>query len=309
MLCGSISRRPVVRLIQITVERHNIETQMPPRISAICCLLLQTLWYKIPQGSEKILGRCNSRSGKQFQIGKGNIESNSLWAIKICTTSGTVDRTLGCRRGNCRFQPGFHLLMPDHSRLLRHEAPAAEDDEVWNASHVEPARYFRIAFSVKLYYDSSSSHIRRRTRNFRSRHPARSAPRSPEIHKHRNMGILNDFREGLRINFQRFVHRLQRSLAGATPSGIGEMCRRNTVHASTSFAGSNYWHTHRMLARHVSLAWEPVRDNLPTRCYCNAQGLPIPLKSYNNVSLVMQYDGRKRIPANVAAISDFGPAV
>jgi hypothetical protein len=94
-------------------------------------------------GIRKILGRCNSWSGKQLQIGKGNIESNSPWARKISTTSGTndVDRKLGCRRGNSRFQPGFHLLMPDHSRLLRHEAPAAEDDEVWNASHVEPARY------------------------------------------------------------------------------------------------------------------------------------------------------------------------
>jgi hypothetical protein len=40
---------------------------MPPRISAICCLLLQSLWYKIPQGSERFLADVTVGVGSSFR--------------------------------------------------------------------------------------------------------------------------------------------------------------------------------------------------------------------------------------------------
>src|SRR6267154_2909571 len=99
-----------------------------------------------------------------------------------------------------RFQPGFHLIVADQSRLLRYRMTLAENNEVWNASHVESCRHFWIAFRINLHDHCSSGHICGRTLNFRRRHSAWSTPGSPEIHQHGDPGVLNNFVEYLRIN-------------------------------------------------------------------------------------------------------------
>jgi hypothetical protein len=88
------------------------------------------------------------------------------------------------------------------ARLLHHGSPSAEDNQVWDATHVEPSRQFRIAFRVDLYDDRLPGHIGSRARHLRCRHPAGSAPFSPKVREHRNTGILDDFVERFTINFQ-----------------------------------------------------------------------------------------------------------
>jgi hypothetical protein len=65
---------PVVRLIQITVERHNTETQMPPRISAICCLLLQT------DSLKRVLATI-CQTEKALRLGRRNSYGNCLASL------------------------------------------------------------------------------------------------------------------------------------------------------------------------------------------------------------------------------------
>ena len=82
-----------------------------------------------------------------------------------------------------------------------------KDCEVWDASHVEADRQFRIALGVNLNYDSPSGHVSGRTRDLGRCHTARPAPRGPEIHQHRDAGVRDDFVEQLGIHFERFVYR------------------------------------------------------------------------------------------------------
>jgi hypothetical protein len=91
--------------------------------------------------------------------------------------------------------------MVNCARLLHHGSPSAEDNEVWDATHVEPSRQFRIVFRVDLYDDRIASHIGSRARHLGRRHPAGSAPFSPKVREHRNTGILDNFVERFTINF------------------------------------------------------------------------------------------------------------
>jgi len=96
--------------------------------------------------------------------------------------------------------------MADCSRLLHHGTAGVEDDEVWDAAHVEARRDFRIALGIEFYNDGASGHVSGGAGNFRGRDPARPTPHRPKIHQHRDACILNDFVKDRRINFQRFIH-------------------------------------------------------------------------------------------------------
>jgi hypothetical protein len=134
--------------------------------------------------------------------------------------------------------------MVNCARLLHHELPTAEDNEVWDATHVEPSRQFRIVLRVDLYDDRLPSHIGSRARHFGRRHPAGSAPFSPKVREYRNMGILDDFVERFTINFQGLIHWRQGRFAGAAATGVSEAGRWNAVLSPTGFACSNHRHTY-----------------------------------------------------------------
>jgi hypothetical protein len=134
--------------------------------------------------------------------------------------------------------------MVNCARLLHHGSPSAEDNEVWNATHVEPSRQFRIVLRVDLYDDRLPSHIGSRARHFGRRHPAGSAPFSPKVREYRNMGILDDFVERFTINFQGLIHWRQGRFAGAAATGVSEAGRWNAVLSPTGFACSNHRHTY-----------------------------------------------------------------
>jgi hypothetical protein len=134
--------------------------------------------------------------------------------------------------------------MVNCARLLHHGSPSAEDNEVWDATHVEPSRQLWIVLRVDLYNDRFPGHIGSRARHLGRRHPAGSAPFSPKVREHRNTGILDDFVERFTINFQGFVHWRQGRFAGAAATGVSEVGRWNAVFSPTGFACSNHRHTY-----------------------------------------------------------------
>jgi hypothetical protein len=129
-------------------------------------------------------------------------------------------------------------------RLLHHGSPSAEDNEVWDATDVEPSRQFWIVLRVDLYDDCLPSHIGSCARHLRRRHPAGSAPFSPKIREHRNTSILDDFVERFTINFQGLIHRRQGRFAGAAATCVSKVGRWNAVLSPTGFACANHRHTY-----------------------------------------------------------------
>ena len=134
--------------------------------------------------------------------------------------------------------------MVNCARLLHHGSPSAEDNEVWDATHVEPSRQFRIVLRVDLYDDRLPSHIGSCARYLGRRHPAGSAPFSPKVREHRNTSILDDFVERFTINFQGLIHRRQGRFAGAAATCVSKAGRWNAVLSPTGFACSNHRHTY-----------------------------------------------------------------
>jgi hypothetical protein len=133
--------------------------------------------------------------------------------------------------------------MVNCARLL-HQSPGTEDNEVWDATHVEPSRQFWIVLRVDLYDDRLPSHIGSSARHLGRRNAAGSAPFSPKVREYRDTGILDDFVERFTVNFQRLIHLRQGRFAGAAATGVSEVGRWNAVHSPTSFACSNHRHTY-----------------------------------------------------------------
>jgi hypothetical protein len=134
--------------------------------------------------------------------------------------------------------------MINRACLLHHGSSTAEDNEVWDATHVEPSRQFWIALGVDLYDNRLPSHIGSCARHFGRRHPAGSAPFSPKIRQHRNTRILDDFVERRSVHFQGLIHWRQGRFAGAAATGVSEVNRWNAVLSPTGFACSNHRHTY-----------------------------------------------------------------
>jgi hypothetical protein len=141
-------------------------------------------------------------------------------------------------------QPILYLFMVNCARLLHHGSPSAEDNEVWDATHIEPSCQFWIVLRVDLYNDRFPGHIGSRARHLWRRHPAGAAPFSPKVREYWNTGILDDFIERFTINFQGLIHWRQGPFAGAAATGVSEVGRWNAVLSPTGFACSNHRHTY-----------------------------------------------------------------
>jgi hypothetical protein len=158
--------------------------------------------------------------------------------------------------------------MVNCARLLHHGSPSAEDNEVWDATHVEPSRQFWIVLRVDLYNDRFPGHIGSRARHLGRRHPAGSAPFSPKVREHRNTGISDDFVERFTINFQGLIHWRQGRFAGTATTGVSEAGRWNAVLSPTGFACSNH--------RHIFYNYEPAPDRRQAACLDEEVADPIP---------------------------------
>jgi hypothetical protein len=82
-----------------------------------------------------------------------------------------------------------------HAGLLRHKATTGENRKVRDAANIEASRECRIFLGIHFQHHSFARHLRRGASHFRSSHAARSAPGRPEIDKHGNGDIVNDFIE------------------------------------------------------------------------------------------------------------------
>jgi hypothetical protein len=86
-----------------------------------------------------------------------------------------------------------------------------------------------------------------------SRHPARAAPRSPEINQDWNFAVPDNFVELRGANRNRLGYRRERSFAGAALSGVGKMVRRNSVRLPARRTISNDGHGNSFLELRLSL--------------------------------------------------------
>jgi hypothetical protein len=123
--------------------------------------------------------------------------------------------------------------------LLPCDPAARQDDEVRYGLNVETRSKVRIFFRIYLQYNGLSRHISSGAGNFRSSRPARPAPLCPEIHKHRNRDILDDFIEELVVYRKRFGDGSQGRFTGAATRSPGEIPGWNPVLPSAIFAGTN----------------------------------------------------------------------
>jgi thioredoxin 2 len=71
-------------------------------------------------------------------------------------------------------------------------------------------------------------------------HPARPAPRGPEVHQHRDGGAPDDVIEVGDVHLQWRAHRRQRLQAGAAAAGAGEMTGGHAVGASAGRTGAGH---------------------------------------------------------------------
>src|SRR5438445_1411905 len=97
--------------------------------------------------------------------------------------------------------------MVHYTCLLCDWLSSMENDEVWNAAHIEPSCQCRIKLCINLHDNRSSGHVRGCACNLRRCHPAGTAPGGPEIDQHGNVCVLDNFSEQLWVNFQRLIQR------------------------------------------------------------------------------------------------------
>jgi hypothetical protein len=143
-----------------------------------------------------------------------------------------------------RFQPVFHYLVTHDSSLLAYKLPAGEDSKIWNSSNIESSRQLLVLVGVHFEDDRTSGHIGGRARNLWSRCPARPAPLSPEIDKHRHLRTLNHLVEQFIVRLHRLVNRRQRSLARAATARVRKVFGADTIFLTTLFTASNRRHSH-----------------------------------------------------------------
>jgi hypothetical protein len=95
---------------------------------------------------------------------------------------------------------------------------------------------------IDFEHDRASREFARDLGNMGSRHPARAAPRGPEINQDWNFAVPDNFVELRGANRNGFGHRGQGSFAGAALSGIGQALRRNSIRLPARWTVSDDGH-------------------------------------------------------------------
>src|ERR1700678_766997 len=109
------------------------------------------------------------------------------------------------------------------------ELAVSEHSEIRNPAHIESRRHFRRSLRIHLEHHRLASQLARHLRHLRRSHPARPAPRRPEIHQHRNPALANHLVELLCAYLDRLTHRGQRRFTRATFAHVSKMLRRNSI--------------------------------------------------------------------------------
>jgi hypothetical protein len=132
--------------------------------------------------------------------------------------------------------------MANQPRLLKHCLSFRKNNKVRDSTNIKPCRQRRMRFGIHLEHDSFSRHILRCASDLRRSRPARSAPRSPEIHQHWNRSVLHDLVEKRRVSSKWLGDRLKWLLARAAPAGTGQMVSGHAILLFAMGTRTNDWH-------------------------------------------------------------------
>src|SRR6185312_12215182 len=152
------------------------------------------------------------------------------------STDGTHLRVPGLRRREASSGPRTVRTCPLHDAGGTHRAglppdfaAAPEQRQRRNAADVVAGAEILFGFGVDLEQPHARFQLRRGLCVVRRHRPARSAPRRPEIHQHRNVVARKMFLETGPVHFQRFAFE-QRSMAAAAGRPRGDALGWHAVH-------------------------------------------------------------------------------
>ena len=147
--------------------------------------------------------------------------------------------TGGCLR---RLEPALHLLPLNETGLLKHRSPPRKHHEIWDAAYVVAGRKLGMSLCVHLQHDRFPSHGRCHPSHLGSRHPARSAPCSPEVDKNRNRRLSHYFVEKIGVRGDGTCQRRNLRFTDTTSASVSEVSRRNAIALSATLTGTGEWH-------------------------------------------------------------------
>src|ERR1700730_11266824 len=137
-------------------------------------------------------------------------------------------------------KPLVHLMVIYHAGLLCHQATTRENCKVRESANPGGSRQRRMFLGIHFQHHSFPRHLRRSAGHFRSSHAAGSTPVRPEIDKHGNGDIVDDFIEQNFVNRQGLGERRQRRFTVSATTGTGQIFCRDTVFLAAMTAGTDY---------------------------------------------------------------------
>ena len=105
----------------------------------------------------------------------------------------------------CACKPTLHGGCVYEACLLELKPTSGEHREIRNAADVVLCCKSRESFRIDFQNDCTPGEVPSGLRHVRRRHPARSAPRSPEVDQNRNLALANDLVEFLFVDFDRLA--------------------------------------------------------------------------------------------------------
>ena len=131
------------------------------------------------------------------------------------------------------FNPPPQYLTVHGARLLSHDIPSREHDEIRDTLHVVTACQSRLSFGIDLQDHDLARELLRRTLHLRGNHATGAAPRCPKIHEHGNGCVSGDVIEFVGADRQWLAEGRQIALATATMAPVRQVPGGNAVLDST----------------------------------------------------------------------------
>src|SRR5688572_701245 len=137
-------------------------------------------------------------------------------------------------------EPVHHLAEVHKTWLLVHYPAILHHDEVGNAHDVETLSQARPAFGIDFQNNRPPSYLLRGLLHLGGSHPARPAPRCPEVDQDGNPRGRNDLIEGRRVCVDGLRNRREYRPTGAAASLVCQVFRRNSILSSTASTLPNH---------------------------------------------------------------------
>src|SRR5688572_19089383 len=134
-------------------------------------------------GSQSACVRVDDASLKNWRCSASACDSRSQACANI--------QSVGSVRRNMDVDPLHELRKRERARVARDLAAFAEDDERRNAANPETTRELRLGFGIHLGEADARCKLLRCLLVGGCHHPARTAPRCPEIDDHRQVAYAD----------------------------------------------------------------------------------------------------------------------